>query len=97
MADVKENSLSSATEEKVPRYEEAQESELEVVTNGNGQLKRTLTSRQIQMVTVGGSIGTALFVTIGSGLIAGGPASLLIAFIIYCCWLGLVNSKFIPH
>lgn len=43
-------------------------------------------------VTIGGSIGTALFVSIGSGLAAGGPGSLLIAFTIYSCWLALVNN-----
>ncbi|KAM0129262.1 hypothetical protein ACHAO1_008589 [Botrytis cinerea] len=55
-------------------------------------LKRELSGRQIQMVTIGGSIGTALFVSIGSGLTQGGPASLLIAFILYSCFLGLVNN-----
>lgn len=44
------------------------------------------------MITIGGSIGTALFVSIGSGLVQGGPGSLLIAFIIYSCWLALVNN-----
>ncbi|KAM0148525.1 hypothetical protein ACHAQE_009790 [Botrytis cinerea] len=55
-------------------------------------LKRELSGRQIQMVTIGGSIGTALFVSIGSGLTQGGPASLFIAFILYSCFLGLVNN-----
>ncbi|TGO35867.1 hypothetical protein BHYA_0143g00090 [Botrytis hyacinthi] len=55
-------------------------------------LKRELSGRQIQMVTIGGSIGTALFVSIGSGLTQGGPGSLLIAFILYSCFLGLVNN-----
>lgn len=36
--------------------------------------------------------GTGLFVSIGYGLIEGGPGSLLIAFTIYSCWLGLVNN-----
>jgi amino acid transporter len=55
-------------------------------------LKRRLSGRQIQMVTIGGSIGTALFVSIGSGLTQGGPGSLFIAFILYSCFLGLVNN-----
>lgn len=55
-------------------------------------LKRELSGRQIQMVTIGGSIGTALFISIGSGLTQGGPGSLLIAFILYSCFLGLVNN-----
>ncbi|QSZ29196.1 hypothetical protein DSL72_003707 [Monilinia vaccinii-corymbosi] len=55
-------------------------------------LKRRLSGRQIQMVTIGGSIGTALFVSIGSGLIQAGPGSLLIAFTLYSCFVGLVNN-----
>jgi amino acid transporter len=43
-------------------------------------------------VAIGGSIGTALFVSIGSGLIEGGPGSLLIAFILYCVFLATVNN-----
>ncbi|BAE55145.1 unnamed protein product [Aspergillus oryzae RIB40] len=39
-----------------------------------------------------GSIGTALFVTIGNGLAAGGPASLLIAYVLYCGVLACINN-----
>lgn len=62
-----------------------------VLENVDG-LKRRLSGRQIQMVTIGGSIGTALFVSIGSGLTQGGPGSLFIAFVLYSCFLGLVNN-----
>lgn len=55
-------------------------------------LKRALSNRQIQLIAIGGSIGTALFVSIGWGLIEGGPGSLLIAFAVYSCFLGLVNN-----
>lgn len=44
------------------------------------------------MITIGGSIGTALFVSIGSGLVQGGPGSLLIAFTLYCFFLAAVNN-----
>lgn len=55
-------------------------------------LKRRLSGRQIQMIAIGGSIGTALFVSIGSGLVSGGPGSLFIAFIIYSIFLAAVNN-----
>lgn len=55
-------------------------------------LHRTLSSRQIQMMAIGGSIGTALFVSIGSGLLQGGPGSLFLAFAIYSSFLALVNN-----
>ncbi|KAG7707569.1 hypothetical protein KL930_002653 [Ogataea haglerorum] len=42
--------------------------------------QRKLKPRHVQLIAIGGSIGTGLFVTIGTGLVRGGPASLLIAF-----------------
>ncbi|KAG8533353.1 uncharacterized protein KY384_002136, partial [Bacidia gigantensis] len=41
---------------------------------------RMLKPRHIQLIGIGGTIGTALFVQIGQGLLNGGPASLFIAF-----------------
>lgn len=41
---------------------------------------RKLKSRHIQLIGIGGTIGTALYVQIGRGLMNGGPASLFIAF-----------------
>lgn len=44
---------------------------------------RQLRPRHIQLIGIGGTIGTALFVSIGHGLINGGPASLFLAFTIW--------------
>ncbi|EKD11839.1 histidine permease [Drepanopeziza brunnea f. sp. 'multigermtubi' MB_m1] len=55
-------------------------------------LHRNLSGKRIQMITMGGSIGTALFVGIGSGLVQGGPGSLFIVFTLFSCWLALVND-----
>ncbi|WFD36847.1 hypothetical protein MCUN1_003737 [Malassezia cuniculi] len=43
-------------------------------------LKRTLHSRHIQFIALGGSIGTGLFVGSGPDLAQGGPASIIINF-----------------
>lgn len=59
--------------------------------NADG-LQRRLNNRQIQLIAIGGSIGTALFVSIGNGLARGGPGSLLIVYIFYPCILALVNN-----
>ncbi|KAH9221935.1 amino acid permease-domain-containing protein [Leptodontidium sp. 2 PMI_412] len=46
----------------------------------NTTLSRQLKGRHMQMIAIGGSIGTGLFVTSGAALSTGGPASLIIAF-----------------
>lgn len=74
----------------VPPYEEASE-EGQIVENAD-HLHRRLGNRQIQLMAIGGTIGTALFVSIGGGLHKGGPGSLFLAYSIYACFLGLVNN-----
>jgi yeast amino acid transporter len=56
------------------------------------QLRRHLGNRQVQLIAIGGSIGTATFVSIGTGLLRGGPGSLFIAYTLYSCMIGLVNN-----
>lgn len=60
--------------------------------NADG-LQRRLSQRPIQLISIGGSIGTALFVTIGEALTKAGPAGLLLAYGIYNIMLGLVNNS----
>lgn len=45
-------------------------------------LKRALSARQVQMIAIGGTIGTGLFLGTGKSLATGGPASVLIAYAI---------------
>ncbi|ATY64922.1 general amino-acid permease GAP1 [Cordyceps militaris] len=53
---------------------------LATLENAHIGLSRSLKGRHLQMIAIGGSIGTGLFVVSGKALNAGGPASLLIAF-----------------
>lgn len=55
-------------------------------------LHRNLGSRQTQLITLGASIGTAIFVLIGTSLQRAGPLGLLLSYILYACILGLVNT-----
>lgn len=57
------------------------------------QLQRHLANRQIQLIAIGGSIGTALFVSIGTGLYHGGAGSLFLAYLIQSCVLAMVNNS----
>lgn len=53
----------------------------------HNQLNKTLKSRHLHMIAIGGSIGAGFFVGSGSALRTGGPASLLICFAI----IGIVS------
>ncbi|KAJ5915508.1 hypothetical protein N7466_011441 [Penicillium verhagenii] len=50
-------------------------------------LQRRLKSRHLQMIAIGGSIGTGLFVGSGTVLATGGPASVVIAYVLIGCML----------
>ncbi|KAG6022390.1 hypothetical protein E4U41_002273 [Claviceps citrina] len=43
-------------------------------------LRRALSARQVQMIAIGGTIGTGLFLGTGKSLATGGPASLLVGY-----------------
>ncbi|RKU49073.1 hypothetical protein DL546_003920 [Coniochaeta pulveracea] len=49
------------------------------------RLSRSLSARQVQMIAIGGTIGTGLFLGTGKSLATGGPASILIAYFIVGC------------
>ncbi|KAK7421859.1 hypothetical protein QQZ08_009737 [Neonectria magnoliae] len=84
-----------ASDEKKTTYDGASSPDLvpeHTADNADG-LHRLLNNRQIQLIAVGGSIGTALFVSIGGGLAKGGPGSLFIAYTMYSLILALVNNS----
>lgn len=55
-------------------------------------LHRELSNRKVQLVAIGSSIGTALFLSIGEALNKSGPGSLLLAFIVYNIILAMINN-----
>ncbi|EMC96655.1 hypothetical protein BAUCODRAFT_34035 [Baudoinia panamericana UAMH 10762] len=78
--------------EDVPSYSPESYEPQEGVSENADQLHRRLGNREIQLIAIGGSIGTALFVSIGSGLAHGGPASLFIAYTLYSCVIAMANN-----
>lgn len=72
----------------------------QVATNGDDTttvitldgLQRRLGNRQIQLLAIGGSIGTALFISVGGALYNAGPAGVLISFTIQAIMVALVNN-----
>ncbi|CAK9780351.1 hypothetical protein CC85DRAFT_165061 [Cutaneotrichosporon oleaginosum] len=65
-------------------------------------LRRSLSARQVQMIAIGGTIGTGLFLGTGKSLAKGGPGGMLVAYaivggIVYVTMLSLGEmSAFIP-
>lgn len=49
-----------------------------------GRTHRRLKRRQIELIAIGGTIGVALYVSIGTYLTEGGPLSLLLGYSIWC-------------
>lgn len=52
------------------------------VEGDTSPLNRSLKGRHLQFIAIGGSIGAGLFIGCGKALANGGPASLLIGFIV---------------
>ena len=51
-----------------------------ITTDPNGGLHRELKERHVQFIAVGGTIGTGLFLGIGSALATSGPLSLWLGY-----------------
>ncbi|KAK3706356.1 Basic amino-acid permease [Vermiconidia calcicola] len=66
------------------------------------RLARKLSARQVQMIAIGGTIGTGLFLGSGKSLATGGPASMLLSYSIvgttvFCTMLALGEmAAFMP-
>lgn len=57
---------------------------------------RKLKPRHIQLIGIGGTIGTALYVQIGKSLGKGGPGSLFLAFLIWSVLVLSIDMQSIP-
>ncbi|KAJ5569394.1 hypothetical protein N7450_011880 [Penicillium hetheringtonii] len=85
------NSLDHSLDEKNDS-EQALTSDL--ISAGSEHLQRQLGGKEIQLLAVGGAIGTSLFVQMGASLPKGGPAGLFLGFIVYGTVVWSVNQCF---
>lgn len=83
--------------EKQARHESSYETGDDVVGSppATPGTKRGLKSRHTQLIALGGTIGTALFVGSGSTLAKGGPALMLISYIIMSVLVFLILGAII--
>lgn len=56
----------------------------EPTSSHRGELHRTFKARHIQMITLGGCIGSGLFISTGKALHEGGAAAMLIGYSLIC-------------
>ncbi|KAK6462974.1 general amino acid permease [Scheffersomyces coipomensis] len=74
------DSFKPAESNQVENLEDRTDLEMANAETSKGDLHRELKGKHIQMIAIGGSIGTGLFIGSGTALRTGGPASLLIAW-----------------
>lgn len=84
--------ITNSQNKEYQEYEKNLHEETKIESSGSdtGSIKitydsthRQLRPRHIQLIGIGGTIGTALYVQIGRGLLNGGPGSLFLAFTIW--------------
>ncbi|KAL1305001.1 hypothetical protein AAFC00_003904 [Neodothiora populina] len=68
--------------------------ESDLITAGSAHLQRKLGGKQVQLFAIGASIGTVVFVSMGSQLPISGPAGLFLAFAIWSMVAYGVNECF---
>ncbi|KAK5138587.1 hypothetical protein LTR08_000175 [Meristemomyces frigidus] len=77
------NAVYATKTDESPALESGQEYDIQQTAAGSQrQLARSLKGRHMQMIAIGGAIGAGLFVGSGGALRSGGPAALVIGFII---------------
>ncbi|CAI7583200.1 unnamed protein product [Penicillium discolor] len=75
------NAISAESDNAFQDTKEADAEQNHADTSTPGELKRKLKSRHLQMIAIGGTIGTGLFISSGTAIAESGPAGALIAYI----------------
>ncbi|KDN66449.1 putative amino acid permease, partial [Colletotrichum sublineola] len=84
--DEKTHAKEPALNSQADSYDGSHDEEVGTVNKGQ-PLQRNLQNRHMQMIAIGGAIGAGLFVGSGGALRAGGPAALIIGYLIVAVML----------
>lgn len=74
-------------------YTNSSDSRIDPEDNGVGELKRGLSSRHVQFISLAGAIGTGLFVGSGAALSVAGPAGLLVGYLVLCFFVWSIMNQ----
>lgn len=67
-------------------------SAMDGTSNTENKVQRRLNNRQIQMNAIGGTIGGALFIAMGSAMARGGPGSLFLGYFVHIWFQGITAA-----
>ncbi|CCH41461.1 Histidine permease [Wickerhamomyces ciferrii] len=79
---IPENSESYIDKTELRDYNELTDVERAALNSSRTQMKKDLSTRHLMMIVIGGALGTGLFVNSGGSLNTGGPAALVIGWVI---------------
>ncbi|KAH7194988.1 amino-acid permease inda1 [Fusarium oxysporum] len=82
MPQVQKPKITKAEAQSTPALEVVESNRQGILDDPNGSTHRGLKSRHIQLIALGGTIGTGLFVGSGATLAQNGPAPLLMSYIV---------------
>ncbi|AMD18800.1 HBL102Cp [Eremothecium sinecaudum] len=82
------NTLEYGMKKTIPKNSDLESNECALIESDStlthfNVTQRKLKNRHVQLISISGVVGTALFVAIGKALYRGGPASLLLGFIVW--------------
>lgn len=80
--DIEEQPQTGEKEPIQPPHPTVDNAKGEVTPLQTNKLARRLSARQVSMIAIGGTIGTGLFLGTGKSLATGGPASMLLSYVI---------------
>lgn len=93
VVDGTEKALGKSSAVQLPEYDDLDIIQSNATPPPSYESRRLLKPRHIQLIGIGGTIGTVLFVQLGTALQKGGPGSLFIAFVLWSIPIILLTNS----